>query len=318
MNRSHLAISGIVVLGVIIAIGARIQSGSFLTPVELERRLAAYAKQGRLAEYDLPSFRIAGGGSDPVETLYIKACVEHAREEYGISINGFAINPSTFDPSLVNLVFFKDDPEDTFHDFHDNCSFTGYKNIIVCDLTFLHEITGTTNEDLELESRNPGGQPHPLLKAASVGIALWVIGHEIGHLAHPRHGRHFLFRGEAARNLIRNPDGHPVGDSYKFEQEADTFAYEVFKERTPWLGSALTLGLLQVMGGFKNEQRSQHEDVHGEMFGPTYHHYKPEAPSETHPPLFVRAVTIAKYVSERPFSQQSGHSRAIIDDTGSR
>lgn len=318
MTRSHLAIFSVLVLGVIVAIGASIQSRSFLTPAELERRLSEYARQGRLARYDLPSFHIRGQGSDSVETLYIKACVKQAREKYGKSVNGFAINPSTFDPNVVNLVFFKDDPENTFHDFHDNCAFTGYKNIIVCDLAFLHEITGTTKEDIELESRNPLGEPHPLLKVASVGIALWVIGHEIGHLAHGHRLHHFLFRDEARHNLIRNPDGHPTGDSYVAEQEADSFAYSVFEDRTPWLGGELTLGLLQVMAGFKNEKRSRQEDVHGEMFGPTYHHYRPETPSATHPPTYLRAVIIAKYVSDKPFKQQLGHSGAIIDDTDSR
>jgi hypothetical protein len=300
MRRLHLAISSVVALGVIVAISIRTRP---LTPAELERRLAEYAKQGRLAQYDLPSFLVGDQGKEQVEALYIKACVEQAREKYGRNVNGFAINSPTFDPNLVNLVFFKEDPEDTFRGFHDNCAFTGYKNIIVCDLTFLHEITGTTRKDLELESRNPTGQPHPLLKVASVGIALWVIGHEIGHLAHGHQMRHFLFQGEAARNLIRNPDGHPVGNSLTVEQEADSFAYDVFKDRTPQLGSALTLGLLQVEAGFRNEQRSRQGDVHGEVFGPTYHHYRPEIPSETHPPTFLRAVTITKYISERPFGQ---------------
>lgn len=319
MSQIRLAIWSVVVLTGLMAVALLLRRSTSMTPAQLEAGIKSYAESGRLARYDLPSF---GEADERIDIIYLNLCVQLAKMRYGKQLRGFAINPPSIDPSLVNLIFFKDDPERLFRDFQGNCTYTGYKNVIVCDLRFLHELTGVPEEiPRRLEGIPKGGVEElsekdlvDLVMAVRASTALWVLGHEIGHLARGHESRHFLFRDDRSDALIRNADGHPKGRSYVAEQEADQFAFDVIKETgVPSFGFFLWIGLSQTVVHLANKQLIKQGEQPDTVFGIENRRYRIKAESQTHPPTFVRAVVIAQQLAEGLQLDNTGHFRRIYE-----
>jgi hypothetical protein len=193
-----------------------------MLPDALEERIASY-KRRKLLDYDLPSMV---AGEERFDIGCIKLFLQFAQLMSTRQLRGFAINPQSLDDTLINLIFFTDDPDNAFREFHGNCAYTGYKNIIVGDLRFIRDLAGIDNVP-QYPLLSDGFNVSATIRAMMANVAaIWVIGHEIGHLACGHDLRHFRFDGEGATGMIQNRDGKPNGVSFTIEQQADEFVWQ--------------------------------------------------------------------------------------------
>jgi hypothetical protein len=210
-------------------------------------------------------------------------------------LRGFSINQQSLDETMINMTFFRDDPDDAFQDFHLNCAYLGYKNTIVGDLRFLRQLSGIDN--IPEYGKTSSGEDITAILTATMSntAAIWVIGHEIGHLACGHDLRHFRFDKQSDSQVIENPDGRPNGASHAIEQEADEFVWQALE------GIPLTifaLGLRSTVLKLANRQLLLQGERPDTPWGIENRTFKLHKHSSTHPPILLRAVLIAQRISE--------------------
>jgi len=127
-------------------------------------------------------------------------------------------------------------------------------------------------------------------------LILWVVGHEIGHLAHRHNRGHFHFDGEPSAKVIN----YSPGREEKEEIEADGFAVDAIGRVE--VGHFLWLGLSQLAANPKLYAASESSD--GKLVF--------ERRSRTHPPLFVRIIDNSISAIQRGyFIDSTGHFERI-------
>lgn len=236
-------------------------------------------------EADIENYRIDGcfdyvtSGTKGATELYYDNCVRLLNERYRKNVKGININ-GPIKPNHVNIYFLAKDPKGLFHKFQDNCAYIGYKNIIICDITFVRKLQRpilkfpTTSTDDSLVEK--------IAQAWQENVVLWIVGHEIGHLAYDHCDRHFTFNDEGDEHFIKVFD-----EKYSnAEDEADGFAVLAAGRAV----DALYFGFAQ----FINQMGSLLllEQGHSFPFTESREKIIVKAESNTHPPLFLRAVNI--------------------------
>lgn len=284
------------------------------TPDKIEEAIRQYSRRGLLAHYDLPSYK---DGDTRIDLLYLQECLTYANTQYDAHLKGLVVNPSTLDPDMINLVFIADDPEGAFQDFHNNCAYTGYKNTIICDLNFIKQLAGIPR-DIPKQDGSKGAEFELTDYTLRAMVALWVIGHEIGHLAHRHTSHHCLFEGEQNGHLIQNPDGKEDRPDYIFEKEADDFAFEVLA-RIEGKGGAIGMFLWLGMTGcvhyhIREWLKEHHQPVSDDPIAYENINYVVSPTSRTHPPMLVRATQLAMRLAEDLDRDNTGHFRRIYED----
>jgi hypothetical protein len=255
---------------------------------ELESTLEEYRLNGSLGKPSFTFEAVGDGASVPLWLAYTDDACKLVRYKYDNSISGLNINgPALRDH--VNIYFIASDPLNRFTYMRGNCMYTGYKNIILCDLSFMRvfqtldasgETTRDDLNDIDVEELLIGASPLEISREMARRLAsntiLWLIGHEIGHLAHRHAKRHFTFDNEAHDDRIENFDGRFSAE----EEQADDFAVEAV---TPHMAIHVNWGLNTV---FLELWHSLGLNQHPR--GPIVL----KADSRTHPPLLLRALRL--------------------------
>ena len=240
-------------------------------------------------EIVIENYRIAGylkdttAGFKDIEKVYYENCLRLLNEKYGKKLKGININES-IKPDHVNIYFIAKDPKGFLGHLKlaGNCAYIGYKNVIICDLTFVKEF-----QRLPDWLKSPATSPDDILiekvaQAWHANVLLWIVGHEIGHLAYDHCDRHFIFNDEGVQHFIKVFDEKYL----KEEEEADGFAIEAAGR----VAGPLYFGLAQ----FINQMGNRFLLEQGHSLPLTLSHEKivVKAESNIHPPLFLRAVNM--------------------------
>jgi hypothetical protein len=293
----------------------------------LEATLDQYRLAGRLAPPDglansipphvFPTEMLQGLGE-----LYLWNCIQLANRTSGKTLKGLVFN-GPISADVVNVYLVNDDPQGAFQRFRNNCAYIGSDNIIICDAAFvrtlqqeppwMEEARARDNaqflkefpglKDLERQNehsdsaREWGEVLGELRQVNNRQLILWLLGHEMGHLAHNDLARHFIFAGEADSLLIKNfepPHSQEEAMYSKVEIDADRFAVEAVDQRL--LAIPLATGLETAVNRF---------GVPLMRNGPATSVWLRDDPivvkrqPGTHPPLFIRAVYLLKELNSR-------------------
>ena len=240
--------------------------------MEIEKAINAYLEKEQFA---LPET-----WSQDIANTYLQNCLVLANEKSGKELNSVRVNES-IDGDAINVFFIDDDPDHLFTAFRGNCVSIGYKNIILCDLPFVKRLQTPVLTD---ESTGTDAATSRLFREARIRQQtlawLWVVGHEIGHIAHEHSGRHFHFAGDPNIELITDNRG---GYSQQ-EREADDFAIEAVG--TDALGRLMYQGIHQ----FVNSEGTRIAQTQGDQNWQQLDTISLRQSSTTHPPLFYRAA----------------------------
>ena len=172
-------------------------------------------------------------GNSDIALIYLQSTLLIANSTYKKGLKGIQFNEKPTD-DLINIYFFKNDPQECFQDLIDNCTFMGIMNIVICDLHFIKKIQTPpmSLEDLTLEYPDKGSDSERVKKIIidawvqwSKDTVLWLLGHEIGHIVHSHGERHFM--SVSAKGKLEDTVLSPTFK--KEEEEADTFAVDVIK-----------------------------------------------------------------------------------------
>lgn len=275
---------------------------------------------------------------------YLKGCVEALRRR-NIHVEDVRFNQYPPRKNSINVYILRS-PGEVGWQLTGNCAYVGFDNIIVCDYAYIVSMTDEyykKHRDLfpgsywlpdgrlvgEEEARAKLGDAFEIMKVLGQVVShhswLWMIGHEIGHIASPHAGLHFTFEGTGSESRIQYS-----GEKYKrLEEEADAFAVEAIPDES--VGQFLFLSLGQYINGIgltllKEQHGVRPEEtanlpgnkknlVHGNL------RLKVTAESTTHPPLFVRAIDIRIGINKRfkfEPEQYHGNLRKRIDIVGPR
>jgi hypothetical protein len=277
------------------------------TPGELEAAIQNYNRRNLLAAYDLPAFTTTDADNKTVraDVAYLRRCVDYTNEKFNKKLGGVLFNPKTLDDNFINIIFIDKDPDNLFRQFWRNCTFTGYKNTIVCDISYLYELAVLErNPKPDKADNDESKQFAEMIRGYRACICLWVLGHEIGHLAHGHTKRHYAFRSEDSDVIIHNVDGRPKGLDLQAEQQADDFVYKVFElDGKNGLAFFLWMGTNQAVQTSAvrtlEAQGLKAEDIKPKsVWWVTEQKYNIVTHSRTHPPMFVRVVDIGRRLSD--------------------
>lgn len=132
----------------------------------------------------------------PHETQYLQLCLDLANTEYGHSLESVRVNPQSAADADINVYYCDLQPDGPLSQFHNSCAYTGYRNIIVLDSNYVADFNGmkTMRYDDDSNSTPLEAAASPFTRALDeMGTYawIWILGHEIGHLAHGHEQGHF-------------------------------------------------------------------------------------------------------------------------------
>lgn len=277
MSSKQATVAIIATFVVLLAIAAILNPPS--TPTleqrqqEIETAIEAYLEKGHFA---LPET-----WSQDIANTYLQNCLVLASEKYGKRFDGIRVN-ERIDAASINIFFINDDPDSLFADFRNNCVSIGHKNIVLCDLQFVKELQAPefTSPSSEVDGDVAAIFRQARLRQQTLAW-LWVVGHEIGHIAFGHTGRHFHFQGDKSHELIVEAQGVYSHQ----EKEADDFAIEAVG--TDALGRLMYQGIHQ----FVNSEGTR--IANDLAIGKSWQQLEAipiRQTSKTHPPLFYRAA----------------------------
>ncbi|MDJ0698162.1 hypothetical protein [Mastigocoleus sp. MO_188.B34] len=315
LNQKKIASFVFVTILIILLISPYLEGEHYdMTSRKLENSIKKYIEKNLFFNFH-PNF----GMSEFMDTYYLN-CMELMNKKYGHSIKGLSINNKIQDEH-INLYFVSEDPLNIFKYYKGNCTYTGYKNVIICDTNFIKEnllnISKFRQPDISKEKFNKiidksniseeefnkiidksdiseeefNKIANQLVVSYVENLIIWIVGHEIGHIAHRHQGKYFNFDGKG----WRYKNTRAIGNYDAREKQADEFAVEALGN---WqLGHFLWMGLNQLAA---NPQFFGAEiDEKGNIIL--------SKTSTTHLPLFLRILNMAIMGIERGL---------IIDSTG--
>jgi hypothetical protein len=320
-NRYLIFVSVVALIGVL-AISAWIDwAGPGDAQVAmLEATLERYRLAGCLAPPEgiagtIPPHAVPAEGLDALGEVYLWNCVQRINDRRRTRLKGLVFN-GRIAPDAVNVYLLKHDPERAFSQFHNNCAYVGRAtNLIICDATYLtglqheppwlRELSQRPFKELEarLRKRKDWQEPSPASVQEwkevieNVGLVnnrqvlLWVLGHEMGHMANDDRALHATFAGDEDKLLIRYFDAR-----YRTEEtQADQFAVDAVSD--PLLAAPLAVGLQSAIDRFGTMLlvREGHEEALWTNDTPIII----KNDSQTHPPLFLRALTMLMTINTK-------------------
>lgn len=219
----------------------------------------------------------------PHEIQYLQLCLDLANTEYGHSLESVQVNPLSAADANINIYYCDLKPDGPLSQFHNSCAYTGYRNIIVLDSNYVADFNGmkTMRYDDNNNSTPLEAAVSPLIRALDeMGTYawIWILGHEIGHLAH------------------RHEQGHFTGANKQFdsasysaeEREADEFAAASFDLASV---GVLYFFLVDYVGTDILEQHSL-ERVDFDVALKNGHRVTYPRTSPAHPPIPIRLLRI--------------------------
>ena len=278
------------------------------TPEDLVVVINRYVDKQYFVDFsknETPSASLSMVPIDDLEQAYYSNCIELLKQ-YGQTVDGVNINQHVAERS-INLYFLGKDPEKAFETFRNNCTYVGHHNIIIFDSTYL--LNELFHKELFLK---PGQHAAEETKLQEFGLSgedltrvlydhirtliMWVVGHEIGHIAHHHQKRHYRFAGEPPSILIR----YDSSASQKEEKEADEFAVQAIGD---WkLGHFMWLGMSQLIAN---------PTLYGAQRGPNVQLIVPKT-YNTHPPLYVRFLDLSiSAIQAKLFMDTTGYFEGV-------
>lgn len=262
------------------------------SPKEVElRKLEQVIERYRQAGY----LGYTGTGFVGFDRLYLENCLKLLKDRYGKYLDGVNIN-GPLQSNSINIYFFDRDPEGMLVPFKGNCASVGHKNIIICDLSYVAEWQTFLTEVKDSEWKGSGApgltprQMSQIARAVRANFLIWLLGHEIGHIAHEHHKRHYAFNYDQADVLIQNFDGRGSRE----EEQADEFMVEA---ASGGIAGVLYLTLSTVIMEFKNKYQQE------QNLSPTFPNNGEKiilkVRSTTHPPFLLRAVNVWLLLNKR-------------------
>jgi hypothetical protein len=291
----------VIIIFVLIVIGGAYLLRSRDTQQDDRFREGLYAFIHHHIERDLFKYPYLGGFAD-IDTAYYENVVQGFNElsQKQKDVAGVLVNALP-DPNYINVYFFRKNPPRSFPQFEDNCAYTGVDKIIICDIGFVeeHQILRQSYQmlvDYEIRKGKKSTSEQPaedddlsqmwvqVHLAVNQVLLLWLIGHEIGHIAHNHQGTNHFIRSDFTRKVSR-----------KQEQEADEFA--ALATRGVGIAHLFYMGIAQlVQRALAKALEEQHPDrgkdiLHSPIYLPDDIVLKfPKW--GTHPPTLWRALHI--------------------------
>jgi hypothetical protein len=169
--------------------------------------------------------------------------------KYGHSLRETRFNQK---PAIdtINIYCFKADPEGALTEFLDNCTYVGFRNIIICDWHFIDrfqdgpalreaiEKAKASDQDRAMAFAKDNDISHEFIWGTAAArhrnLWLWVLLHELGHLAHRHQALHFRFGSQPASARLRfdvaarNAPAGKISFSDE-EDQADQFMFDVLR-----------------------------------------------------------------------------------------
>lgn len=174
--------------------------------------------------------------------VYALAAVQKINDKFNKKLQGYQVN-LPHNENKINFFFIQ--PEDTFFkSIVNNCAYVGY-NSIVCDISFIKTLTSPPKSRLLIDT--PIHFSQTLMPNFYELSVLWVIGHELGHLAYNHDMQHFSHPDLAPEESSTDYNGliDKVLPSYKgsVEEQADSFSLENISsdKSMSWAMKSMTL-----------------------------------------------------------------------------
>lgn len=238
-----------------------------------------------------------GGATINSDHIFLDNCLKIINEEYGKEIRGVNFN-GPINKDYINFYFLEKDPDALFKDIGSNCTYLGYKNIIVCDLKFVRDFQSYEGNkpDTGVYSMGADAAP-PELKSSIKTLNMvvnnnawfWLIGHEMGHIARGHISRHYTFDGED-NHLITNYDKKKSNE----ENEADELCVKAISEQ-------FSFYFYMFLAGYINYQAEKLINAQGKASAlspltdknwTSNESFEVKPNSITHPPLLLRAIDL--------------------------
>lgn len=319
LTRKHFSLLSFVLPLLIILIADRLRplDVSFFRRPELESAIERYIDAGNFG-YTGSGIAEPANSSHPevgYELIYAQGILRILKNDYHKQFNAVRFNQPIKDDA-INIYMVEKDPERLFVDFKNNCAYTGYRNTIICDLEYVRNLqndnwntikpddltsvgwtkdsTGTLRPPESLGDSMPQTKEamvelfNKLARAKGMSIIFWILGHEIGHLAHEHSNRHYAFKDESTAVLINNARGQPSTQ----ELEADEFAVKAAGNGSIATWFYWTLNSFIARAGKKFLNGADPFDLS------CYDKLVVRSESATHPPLFLRAVEMCIRLNE--------------------
>jgi hypothetical protein len=175
-------------------------------------------------------FRDAGFADALRLYTYFAGIAINRKRERSEQLDAINFNGAVDDKHVnVYFVFTKEFP--SLAAFRNTCVYTGYRNIVICDLEFLDWMQAFSKNE-NVAGDKYGELSERIARASMNNVLLWILGHELGHLAHKDGAQHFTGTCDHRyRNYLeasRAPE----------EIGADQFAIDVAEEAPAPAGDA--------------------------------------------------------------------------------
>ncbi len=195
----------------------------------------------------------------------------------------------------INIYLLEGDPNGYFSNIKGGCGYLGYRNIIMCDIKFTKEFTGLSKFEQALNTSIEDDGSDPVLQAShrisllrsyssASFVSAWLIGHEIGHIAH-RHGTAHFDSNIFEESLSVNQE---------LEHQADRFSVNAIKT------TELAEKMLIALGGILQRHHLKlcsikHEHTIEECQDVFY----VQKSSTSHPPMLIRAIEFTEEIDKQ-------------------
>ena len=298
---------------------------------ELEKTLGHYRTLGYLASpdgidpsgppYKLPLEPLKGGGE-----LYLWNCLQLANRISGKHLTHIVFNGPISDDA-VNIFLIQRDPRGAFAAIQNNCAYVVHsKSLILCDANFLHELqddkwrqTVRRQDQKELDdllARIAKNQPESdntsktdwgsvlgyWSQIYNRQLIIWILAHEMGHMARDDLRGHFILPGEPNDLLIQGFDSRYS----QIEIQADHFALEALGDDR-LLIQPLRTALETAIDRFGSAllmREGQPTDIWS-----TDEKIVVKRTLDTHPPLFLRALDMLTELNKQHHLNDDAASR---------
>jgi hypothetical protein len=241
---------------------------------------------------------------------YLTNLLNLANKISGNKFNEIRINRD-WKKDAINIYFFNSDQTSPFDVYKGNCAYLGFNNIVVCDVNFIWELGLISNLEAELDStldgrhfstvldKNRSFRKLALLRQLGPlhNVLLWIIGHEIGHIAKGHKVGHFV-HDEKFSEIMQ---GKNFDDS--LESEADQFALDAFGNSEV---TADFFWAINEMIAFEiNKELSLNAKELNAQLKDFDHPLSIRARSKTHPPLLKRLLNFGVAINHTiPFNSE--------------
>lgn len=234
--------------------------------------------------------------------MYLLTALEALQRRHGLHVKAIAIN-RPLEPDNVNIYFAKVEKLRPLAPFAGSCSYLGVHYTVVCDLKFIDAMQLVPS----IKGKDQDADFASIVQAGNANVLLWLLGHELGHLAHGDGAHNFNGAGRSDF-LARFRDAKEVA--------ADRFSVELFQEAglDPKyglvFGSALSRGLHAFINKLGNEILSDNRlplplvDFAGKI---------PVRARSMRDALFARAVTMQILVNEKYDIENTKYYDSIRD-----